>query len=280
MMPALSEPVALLPGTSVRVELVAQAATAPIPERFLHFHGPAELVLIEQGSGRFLSEAGAHVFGPGQMLYVPAMAIHDFAFDPGARRWILVQFDALAIDPERSGLPQTAAAAPLDAPQLARTRMLLDWLAETLTAQAPEADVLVLLETLLLSLKGRFDLAPGLGSAGTPHLARFRPLLQQLSRNPGKVLGLADAASLCGLSPAYFSRCFTQAFGTGFIAYQTQMRLQQAARILATSDTPVSQIGYRLGFSSPAYFAQCYKAMFGTSPTQHRRMARSRTRAA
>lgn len=278
MLPALSEPVALLPGSSVRVERVTQAATAPIPERFLHFHGPAELVLIEQGSGLFLSEAGERGFGPGQMLYVPAMAIHDFAFDPGARRWVLVQFDALAVDPERSGLPQTAAAALLDAPQLTRTRMLLEWLAEALAAQAPEADLLVLLETLLLALKDRFDRAPAPGSTGTPQLARFRPLLQHLLRSPAKVLDLAEAASLCGLSPAYFSRCFTQAFGTGFIAYQMQMRLQQAARILATSDTPVSQIGYRLGFRSPAYFAQCYKAAFGTSPSAHRRMARRRAR--
>ncbi len=128
-------------------------------------------------------------------------------------------------------------------------------------------------------MKGRFDLALAPGSTGTQPLARFRSLLQQLLRSPTKVLGLADAASLCGLSPPYFSRSFAQAFGTGFIAYQTQMRLQQAARILATSDTPVSQIGYRVGFRSPAYFAQCFKAAFGTSPSAHRRLARSRARA-
>ena len=95
--------------------------------------------------------------------------------------------------------------------------------------QAPEADVLVLLEALLLSLKGRFDLALGPGSTGTPPLARFRPLLQQLLRSPARVLGLADAASLRGLSPAYFAQCFKAAFGTSPSAHRRLARSRARA---------------------------------------------------
>jgi AraC-like DNA-binding protein len=81
---------------------------------------------------------------------------------------------------------------------------------------------------------------------------------------------LAEAATLCGLSPTYFSRLFAKTFGAGFIAYQTRHRLQQAARLLARSDLPVSQIGYRFGFQSHAYFTQCFKAVFGVAPSAHR----------
>ena len=95
--------------------------------------------------------------------------------------------------------------------------------------QAPEADVLVLLEALLLSLKGRFDLALGPGSTGTPPLARFRPLLQQLLRSPARVLGLADAAWLRGLSPAYFAQCFKAAFGTSPSAHRRLARSRARA---------------------------------------------------
>ena len=195
MLPALSEPVALPPGRAVRIERVHQHSSDPLPERFLHFHGPAELVFMDRGTGTFISETGEWAVGPGSLVHVPGMAIHDFAFAPGERGWTLVQFDPLAVDPAVCALPA-----------------------------------------------------------------------------PDKPLGLGDAASLCSLSPTYFSRLFAKTFGSGFVTYQTRLRLQRAARMLATGELPVSQIGYRTGFASHAYFSHCYRATFGVSPTQHRKM--------
>lgn len=273
MLPALSEPVALPLGRAARLERVHQCSDAPVPAPFLHFHGPAELVFLERGSGRFISEAGERDFAPGALLYAPGMAIHDFAFAPSERRWTLVQFDPLAVDPALPALPPVACAAMPDGPAAARILLLVDWLAESLAARTPERQVRVVLEALLLAV------ADALGQhwAGEQHaraanIAHFRPLLQHWERNPDKPLALADAASLCALSPSYFSRLFARTFGSGFVNYQTSLRLQQAARMLATGDLPVSQIGYRTGFASHAYFSQCYRAAFGVSPTEHRKL--------
>lgn len=247
-------------------------ANAPVPERFLHFHGPAELVFMEQGTGRFIGEAGEWPFSPGSLLYAPGMAIHDFAFAPGERRWTLVQFDPLATDPGLPPLPATACAAVLSAAAAARIALLLDWLGESLGEQDPEPQVRVVLEALLLALRGVFGNHADKDAAPAAGLAHFRPLLQHWERLPDKPLALADAASLCALSPSYFSRLFSRTFGSGFVAYQTRLRLQQAARMIATGELAVSQIGYRTGFHSHAYFSQCYRAAFGVSPTQHRKM--------
>ncbi|MBX9885409.1 MAG: AraC family transcriptional regulator [Novosphingobium sp.] len=272
MLPALSEPVALPPGRSVRIARVHQPAGEPVPERFLHFHGPAELVFMEQGSGCFISEAGEWTFAPGSVLYAPGMAIHDFAFAPGERGWTLVQFDPLAIDPRIAALPPCACAAAPGALAAARAALLLDWLAASLDDHQAEAQVVVLLEALLLALRGAFGDDGSVNAAPSSGLAHFRPLLQQWERLPDKALSLAEAASLCRLSSSYFSRLFAKTFGAGFVTYQTRFRLQQAARMLATGDLPVSQIGYRTGFHSHAYFAQCYRAAFGVSPSAHRKM--------
>lgn len=272
MLPALSEPVALPPGRSVRLERVHQPRGAPVPDRFLHFHGPAELVFLEQGSGSFISEAGEWPFSPGSVLYAPGMAIHDFAFAPGERCWTLVQFDPLAVDPGLPALPQVACAAKPGSLGAQRMALLLDWLAGSLADDTPEAQVRVILEALVLALKDAFGSHGGRGTGPTAALSPFRPLLQHWERFPEKPLGLTQAASLCALSPSYFSRRFTSTFGSGFVTYQTRLRLQQAARMLATGDLPVSQIGYRTGFQSHAYFSQCYRAVFGVSPSTHRKM--------
>ena len=229
-------------------------------------------MFLEQGTGSFISEAGEWSFAPSSVLYAPGMAIHDFAFAPGERRWTLVQFDPLAIDPALPALPQTACAATPDALAAQRMALLLEWLSASLAAGDPETQVRVILEALLLALKDAFATHAAREAGPSAALSPFRPLLQHLERFPGKPLDLAEAASLCALSPSYFSRRFTKTFGSGFVTYQTRLRLQQAARMLATGDLSVSQIGYRTGFHSHAYFSQVYRAVFGVSPSAHRKM--------
>lgn len=273
MLPALSEPVALPPGSAVRIERVRQSADDTVPDRYLHFHGPAELVLINEGAGKFISEAGSFRFSIGTALFAPAMAIHDFAFEPGARAWTLIQFDPLAIDQQVLALPRMASAAFLDADARSRTGSLLDWLGDCLAMGVHEREVTVVLQAFLLSLKGQFQPVPFAEPTIRAQPSRFRPLIEHWVNTPHRVLNLSEAASLCSLSAAYFSRQFKLAFGCGFIRYQTQIRLQQAARLIATTDEPISQIAYRLGYHSPAYFSQCYKAEFCVAPSTQRKAA-------
>lgn len=270
MLLPLSEPVPLLPGTAARVQHVRQSACEPVPARFLHFHGPAELVLIEEGTGTFLCEDFQASFAPATVVYAPSMAIHDFAFAKGARAWTLIQFDGHAVNREAVVLPSKAQSVPLGADTLLRITTLTDWLAQSLAAKSPQREVVVQLQALILSVVQAFD-PEGADLAPAPSsLSRFRPLLNQLDADPSRTLSLGEAASLCAMSPAYFSRCFTRTFEIGFNAYQTRLKLEQAARMLATSDEAVSQIGYRLGFRSHAYFSHCFKSLFGMTPSRHR----------
>lgn len=270
MLLPLSEPVPLLPGMAARVEHVRQAATMPVPLPFQHFHGPAELVLIEAGTGQFLCEGSRHAFAPGTILYAPSMAIHDFAFDPGARSWILIQFDPHALNRQAVALPTQPQSAVLGPETLPRIAMLANWLAQSIGGQAQQSTVVVQLEALVLATVQDFGPELEIRAAGPSSLSKFRPLLDQLDRDLAEVLNLNEAATLCVMSPSYFSRRFKQAFGTGFIEYQARLKLQQAARMLATSDEPVSQIAYRVGFRSHAYFSHCFKAVFGVSPSKLR----------
>lgn len=48
------------------------------------------------------------------------------------------------------------------------------------------------------------------------------------------------------------------------------LRLKEARRLLTSTDLPVSQIAYEVGFSLPAYFSKCYKDAYGESPTDLR----------
>ena len=50
------------------------------------------------------------------------------------------------------------------------------------------------------------------------------------------------------------------------------IRLKTAATMLTTeNDLNISDITYRLGFSTPRYFSKCFKELFGISPLNYRK---------
>jgi AraC-like DNA-binding protein len=62
-----------------------------------------------------------------------------------------------------------------------------------------------------------------------------------------------------------------------FTEYARVHRLHLAARRLATSSRPVSQIAYEVGFSSPSYFTARFRERFAMTPREYRSGARRRT---
>lgn len=49
------------------------------------------------------------------------------------------------------------------------------------------------------------------------------------------------------------------------------VRLQKAMELINTSELSVSEIAYRVGFTSPSYFAKCFKDYYDKSPTDYQK---------
>jgi YesN/AraC family two-component response regulator len=90
---------------------------------------------------------------------------------------------------------------------------------------------------------------------------RFRD--QALSRNL-----IAEAV---GVSDDYLSKQFHQECGVSIPEYINRLRVNEAAKLLAATNTKVSEIAFSLGFSSPSYFSAIFKKHFDTTPEQYRR---------
>ncbi len=85
---------------------------------------------------------------------------------------------------------------------------------------------------------------------------------------------LEEAAGVAHMSPTYFSRKFKCATGFGFKEYLNSVRLQEAARMLRTTDALVTEVALACGFSDGNYFGDVFKKARGLSPRQYRRMFR------
>lgn len=269
MHPALTaEPVPLPAALPVRVEQVRRKARAPAPPRFAHFHPVAEIVLFGSARGAMHTEHERFELAAGCATWAPAMSAHDFALARGPAEWTLIQFYQ---DFAQLPLRPAPACVTFAARDMRRTRALTRFLAEAVDAGAAQ-EAQRYLELILLM----FDRAhhhEAVSTTPASALARFRPLLERLRAAPSTRLTLGAAASLCHLSPAYFSRLFRKAFGRGFADYMMQMRLDKAAIALASSREPVSSVGFRAGFSSHAYFTAQFRRRFGLTPSRFRREA-------
>lgn len=81
----------------------------------------------------------------------------------------------------------------------------------------------------------------------------------------------AEIAKAAGLSPTYLSRKFRQATGTGVHEYLTFLRLKEAALELLSTDSSVTEIALRCGFSDGNYFKDVFKKRYGVTPTGYRK---------
>ena len=72
------------------------------------------------------------------------------------------------------------------------------------------------------------------------------------------------------LSPTYFSTLFKREVGMSFTAYVTQVRMEEAARLLRETDEKTYRIAEATGYGDPNYFSYVFKRHFGLSPSKFR----------
>jgi AraC-like DNA-binding protein len=273
----ICEPVDLPPDAPVRAERIRQGREAGATDPFVHFHDVHELVLFGQVAGHFDADDRRYALAPHSVAFIPSMRQHDFFLDAGPRDWILVQLDAAAGE----ALARTPGLERLRAPFCARPGRVLrrrlaplaDWLVD-LDAGDPLA---LPLAELLLRAVVRAPTVDGSKLAADSHgLQRLRPAIDQLRRRPADAPGAEQAAALCALSPAYFSRRFKQQVGMSWSDYVRTHRLHLASRRLLETGRSIAAIAGELGFATPSHFGELFHRRFGMTPGEYRQAGHAR----
>ncbi|MEW9624406.1 AraC family transcriptional regulator [Rhodanobacter geophilus] len=268
----ICEPVELPPGAIVRTERIRQGREATATDPFVHFHDVHELVLFGRVAGHFDTDDRRYALAPRDIAFIPSMHQHDFFLEGGPRDWVLVQIDAaageaLARVPGLECLRRPFCARPGRSLHR-RLSLLADWLVD-LGAMDPLA--LPLAELLLRAIV----LAPTIEgdrlAADAHGLQRLRPAIDRLRRDPAHAPGAEQAAALCALSPAYFSRRFKQQVGMNWSDYVRTHRLHLASRMLLESARSIAAIAGELGFATPSHFGELFHRRFGMTPLDYRR---------
>ncbi len=91
-----------------------------------------------------------------------------------------------------------------------------------------------------------------------------------ISKNYHRDISLDDVSREVDISPYYFSKLFKEETGENFIDYLTNVRINEAKKILQSKRTSIKEICIDVGYSDPNYFSRIFKKHTGKTPTEFR----------
>ncbi len=83
-------------------------------------------------------------------------------------------------------------------------------------------------------------------------------------------LSVEKLCSHLGLSATYFSTLFKRETGESFVVWLTHVRMEQALRLLNTTEEKAYVISELVGYTEPNYFSYVFKKQYGVSPSKYR----------
>ncbi|MBO4902251.1 MAG: response regulator [Lachnospiraceae bacterium] len=88
--------------------------------------------------------------------------------------------------------------------------------------------------------------------------------------NYQKDISLDDVSREVDISPYYFSKLFKEETGENFIEYVTNIRIEKAKQLLASSRLSMKEICAQVGYADPNYFSRIFKKTVGVTPTEYK----------
>ena len=98
----------------------------------------------------------------------------------------------------------------------------------------------------------------------------FMELMSYINENYKKDISLASAAQNCYMTPNYVSQLFKKETGMTFVHYITQLRMEEAVRLLETTKKSTSEICSMVGYNDYFYFLRIFKKYTGKTIKQYR----------
>lgn len=100
--------------------------------------------------------------------------------------------------------------------------------------------------------------------------AAFMKLMKYIDDNYRNEISLTSAAQMLHMNANYVSQLFKRESGITFVRYITQKRLEDAKKLLVTTQKPLTDIALDVGFNDTFHFVKTFKKFIGMTPGQYR----------
>lgn len=96
-------------------------------------------------------------------------------------------------------------------------------------------------------------------------------ITRYLQKNLSQEISLAILSEEFKLNPQYISQLFKSEIGVGFLTYLTNIRLENAKKLLVSTSFSVAEVAEQCGYSDYRVFTKVFKRTEGITPSQFRK---------
>jgi len=255
-------------------DLELRRVAHPAEGNQFQLHPEFEIALVEHAPQRVRIRGATHTARPGSLLVVPPGEVHSHGIgDEVAYRSFFPDAAALRDASETTtrsvgegeGVTPTFRQFVIDDPDLSRHISTLHRLLERPGSWLARETYAVFGATLLVARHAvrRSAEADVRNEDGPIELARSY-LYERVRAN----VSLTELATLCGLPPRTLVRAFTRRVGMPPHAFQVQLRVNAAKRLLAAGE-PAGRVAPALGFTDQSHLTRHFRRAVGVTPAAY-----------
>lgn len=228
-----------------------------------------QLIYVVRGMGTFdlpdqrleLHEGNILIYLPKQPQYYIYNQIHNpevywVHFTGSQVEKILTEFNLLPRQVHKIGIS-------------AEICMLFDKMIEETHLKRPS--FIALTNALLMHLLVMMSRsAAGSDSSAQSCIKEIEQAILMFHQNYQKRISIQEYARKCGISPAWFTRCFNQRTGVSPQQYLTDIRIKRSMELLLSTSHNITEVASQSGYDNPFYFSRIFKNNIGCTPSEFR----------
>lgn len=107
--------------------------------------------------------------------------------------------------------------------------------------------------------------------------ARVQNVLEYLHRHFAEAITIRSIAEAAAISKSEVFRCFSSYLGSSPMGYLLNFRIENAQRLLRSTQWPIKRVCRECGFLSESYFSKRFREKVGAAPREYRHRASAPT---
>ncbi|MCM1006781.1 MAG: AraC family transcriptional regulator [Ruminococcus flavefaciens] len=250
----------------------------------LHWHQEFEICYIKKGSGKYLINGIVYPFSKGDIFMISNNDIH-LCYDESDLIMQVVMFSQDIIHKDPAYILDFGKSSVL----LSRSRKIdskncynnkLSWLLSQMEDEYQSnqtgAELMIkslLMQFIVLSVRALPDELDAISSfsVSSEVASLIRNIIDDIDKNFSERTDLTFLAEKYSISVPYLCSCFKKLTGYSLINFLIQRRLNEAKRLLISTDKSIIDISNECGFQSLSNFNHLFKNSVGCSPSVYRK---------
>lgn len=241
-----------------------------------HSHGLLQIVYVFKGVGHFIANDEQVPVEPGSVIINPPYAPHAVVTEPSDPLHTFV----ITVCPSILALPRqvlkTLTTTPFamklgeDPDKIVRSLIRRIQQEQRAAAAHFQTAMRLLVDQLLLSVYRWKSVGDPWLVPDTTSQDEVEWIIEYLNTHYDKSVNLTHLSERTGVTSRHMRTLFKKATGTTMVRYLNRVRIEKAKELLRTTDLPVTEICYKVGYNNLSYFYRMFNDHVKAPPNAFR----------